>query len=62
MTAAGHLLTAIDPDTGKPLDEFRLKSEIATFMGAGFETTSHAITYGLALLVSKPCSLPPDSI
>lgn len=53
-TIAGHLLTAINPDTGKPLDEFRLKSEIATFMGAGFETTSHAITYGLALLAAHP--------
>jgi cytochrome P450 len=46
-----HILSAIDPATGKPLDDKRVMSEIATFMGAGFETTSHAITWALALLV-----------
>jgi cytochrome P450 len=47
-----HLLSAIDPATGKPLDDHRLKAEISTFMGAGFETTSHAITWCLTMLVS----------
>jgi cytochrome P450 len=49
---AGHLLSAIDPATGKPLDDTQIKAEVSTFMAAGFETTSHAITWTLTMLVS----------
>jgi cytochrome P450 len=51
LLCAAHLLSAIDPATGKPLDDHQLKAEISTFMAAGFETTSHAITWCLTMLV-----------
>jgi hypothetical protein len=50
--STAHLLSAIDPATGKPLDNHQLKAEVSIFLLAGFETTSHAITWSLALLVS----------
>jgi cytochrome P450 len=53
--AAAHLLSAIDPATGQPLNDHQVKAEIGTFMAAGFETTSHAIGWTLTLLVS--CSI-----
>lgn len=43
-TIAAHLLSVKDPATGKPLTPNQLKAEIATFMAAGFETTSHVST------------------
>jgi len=46
-----HILAAIDPATGQPLDDVQVKAEVATFMAAGFETTSHAITWCLTMLV-----------
>jgi cytochrome P450 len=52
LLRTAHLLSAIDPATGKPLDDRQLRAEISTFMGAGFETTSHAITWNLTMLVS----------
>jgi cytochrome P450 len=48
---AAHILSAVDPATGKPIDDGHAKGEIATFMAAGFETTSHAITWTLTMLV-----------
>jgi cytochrome P450 len=45
-------MAAINPATGKPLDDGQLRAEIGTFMAAGFETTSHAITWNLTMLVS----------
>jgi cytochrome P450 len=48
---AAHLLKVVDPATGQPLDQHKLKAEVATFMAAGFETTSHAITWCTAMLV-----------
>ena len=50
--AAAHVMSAIDPATNKPLNDHQVKAEIATFMAAGFETTSHAITWCLTMLVS----------
>eukprot|EP00878_Enallax_costatus_P035122 GHUV01039103.1.p1 GENE.GHUV01039103.1~~GHUV01039103.1.p1 ORF type:complete len:122 (+),score=16.88 GHUV01039103.1:851-1216(+) len=40
-TIAAHLLSVKDPATGKPLTPRQLRAEIAIFMAAGFETTSH---------------------
>jgi len=51
MLPTAHILSAIDPTTGKPLDDTRAKGEISIFMAAGFETTSHSITWTLAMLV-----------
>lgn len=56
LSVPAHILSAIDPATGKPLDDCQAKAEIATFMAAGFETTSHAITWTLTMLVrSRVC-------
>lgn len=49
--SSAHLLSAVDPSTGKPLDASQLKAEVSTFMLAGFETTSHGISWTLTLLV-----------
>eukprot|EP00775_Hariotina_reticulata_P009275 gene9275-9440_t len=53
-TIAAHLLTVKDPATGLPLTHHQLKAEIAVFMAAGFETTSHAITWALTALAAHP--------
>lgn len=53
-TITGHLLKVIDPNTGTCLDDARLKAEIAIVFGAGFETTSHAISWTLASLAAHP--------
>eukprot|EP00879_Flechtneria_rotunda_P005512 GHRR01005805.1.p1 GENE.GHRR01005805.1~~GHRR01005805.1.p1 ORF type:complete len:446 (+),score=181.55 GHRR01005805.1:1961-3298(+) len=53
-TIAAHLLAVKDPATGRQLAKDQLKAEIATFMAAGFETTSHAITWTLAALAAHP--------
>jgi cytochrome P450 len=37
---------------GQPLNRSQLKTEVAAFMAAGFETTSHAITWTLAMLAA----------
>ncbi|KAF6250905.1 cytochrome P450 [Scenedesmus sp. NREL 46B-D3] len=51
-TVAAHLLKAcVD---GRPLSRNQLKTEVAAFMAAGFETTSHAITWTLAALAAHP--------
>ncbi|GBF98134.1 cytochrome P450 [Raphidocelis subcapitata] len=53
-TIAGHLLKVVDPTTGGPLSLQKLKGELSIFYIAGFETTSHAITWTLGLLASHP--------
>eukprot|EP00775_Hariotina_reticulata_P010115 gene10115-10272_t len=53
-TVAAHLLAVEDPATGNPLTLNQLKAEISVFMAAGFETTSHAITWTLAALAVHP--------
>lgn len=53
-TIAGHLLKVIDPTTGRPLSLSKLKGELSIFYIAGFETTSHAISWSLGLLASHP--------
>ena len=51
---AAHLLRVVDPSTGKRLDRARLKAEVSTVFGAGFETTSHALTWALRALAAHP--------
>lgn len=53
-TIAAHILSAIDPDTGRPLTDAQAKAEVGVFMAAGFETTSHAITWCLTMLACYP--------
>jgi cytochrome P450 len=43
-----------DPGTGCPLSVNQLKAEISVFMAAGFESTSHAITWTLTALAVHP--------
>lgn len=57
-TIATHLLSVTDPATGKPLTVNQLKGEVATFMAAGFETTSHVSRFKFIQIWAKsgfPC-------
>ncbi|WIA30909.1 hypothetical protein OEZ86_000961 [Tetradesmus obliquus] len=53
-TITGHLLKVRDPATGQPLSFAQAKAEMAIMMGAGFETTSHALSWTLAALAAHP--------
>lgn len=48
------LLEAKDPDTGAGLSDTELRDNIITFIGAGHETTSLALTWALYLLANAP--------
>lgn len=50
------LLEARDPETGQGLDEVEIKANIVTFIAAGHETTSNALTWALYLLSQDPRS------
>ncbi|MEM9122475.1 MAG: cytochrome P450 [Pseudomonadota bacterium] len=50
----GRLKTAVDPDTGEGLSDKRIVDNILTFVGAGHETTSLALTWSLYLLADQP--------
>ncbi len=49
-----HLLSATDPETGQGLSERQIVDAIITFVGAGHETTSVALSWTLWLLASRP--------
>ncbi|GBF98675.1 cytochrome P450 [Raphidocelis subcapitata] len=53
-TIAHHILNAKDPVRGQPLDTAQLKAEIGIVFGAGFETTSHAISWTLGAVAAHP--------
>ncbi|KAI8464971.1 MAG: cytochrome P450 [Monoraphidium minutum] len=53
-TITGHLLNVVDPATGLKLSDTQLKAELAIVFGAGFETTSHAISWALGALAAHP--------
>jgi len=48
------LLRAADPETGKHMSERDVRSNIVTFIGAGHETTSNALTWATYLLSQSP--------
>ncbi|MCL2453410.1 MAG: cytochrome P450, partial [Alphaproteobacteria bacterium] len=48
------LLNARDPDTGSKLSDNQVMSNIRTFIAAGHETTSNALTWSLFLLSQSP--------
>jgi len=50
----GIMLAARDPETGKGLSEAELKGNVLTFIFAGQETTSTALTWALYLLSQSP--------
>ncbi|MEM6493627.1 MAG: cytochrome P450 [Pseudomonadota bacterium] len=49
----GLLLSATDPETGAGLSDRELRDSIITFIGAGHETTSLALTWALYLLANS---------
>jgi len=48
------MLNARDPQTGEGLDEARIRANVMTFMGAGYETTYSNLTWSLFLLSQHP--------
>jgi len=50
----GIMLAARDPETGRRLSEAELKGNVLTFIFAGQETTSTALTWALYLLSQSP--------
>jgi cytochrome P450 len=48
------LLAARDPDTGQGLAPDEVRNQIATFLGAGFETTARGLFWTLYLLAQDP--------
>ena len=48
------LLGAADPETGQGLGEVEVRANIATFIGAGHETTANALSWSLYLLSQAP--------
>lgn len=49
-----HLLAARDAETGQPLAPEEVRSQIATFLAAGFETTSRLLFWTVYLLTLDP--------
>jgi len=50
----GALVQAVDPDTGKPFSDERLRNEVLTLMLAGHETTATMLSWSFAELSRKP--------
>ena len=48
------LIEARDPETGEGLSEVEIQANIVTFIAAGHETTSNALTWALYLLSQAP--------
>jgi cytochrome P450 len=48
------LLAASDPETGRGLSRDDVRANVATFIGAGHETTANALTWTLFLLARHP--------
>lgn len=48
------LLTATDPDDGRPMDHQQVIDNLITFIGAGHETTANALCWTLYLLSEFP--------
>lgn len=48
------LMEARDEETGEGMSRLQLRDEVASFFGAGHETTSHALTWTLYLLSQHP--------
>ena len=48
------LLTATDPEDGRPMDDRQVIDNVITFIGAGHETTANALCWTLYLLSEYP--------
>ena len=50
------LLSAMDADTGEPMDDAQLRDEVRTIILAGHETTANALTWTWYLLARNPAA------
>jgi cytochrome P450 len=48
------LLRALDPETGQAMTEAEVRSNVLTFMAAGYETTANCLSWSLFLLAQSP--------
>lgn len=48
------LLEALDPETGQAMTEAEVRSNILTFIAAGYDTTSNCLSWSLFLLSQSP--------
>jgi cytochrome P450 len=48
------LLRALDPETGQAMTEAEVRSNVLTFMAAGYETTANCLSWSLFLLGQSP--------
>ena len=48
------LMSAVDPDTGRPYSRERLVSEVKNLMLAGHETTANLITWTITEIARNP--------
>ncbi|MER6608273.1 cytochrome P450 [Streptomyces sp. NPDC000927] len=53
----GLMLHARDKDTGEPLDDVNIRHQVITFLIAGHETTSGALSFALYYLLKHPAVL-----
>lgn len=52
-----HMLNGIDPETGEKLDDENIRYQIITFLVAGHETTSGALSFAIYYLLKNPDKL-----
>ncbi|MEU3856457.1 cytochrome P450 [Streptomyces sp. NPDC028722] len=50
----GLMLQAVDPETGKPLDDENVRDQVVTFLIAGHETTSGLLSFATYSLMRNP--------
>ena len=53
-SVVSSLLSAVDPATGQPLDDERIRNEVLTLLLAGHETTATLLSWSFAELARKP--------
>ncbi|MFD9939192.1 bifunctional cytochrome P450/NADPH--P450 reductase [Nonomuraea sp. NPDC059023] len=53
----GRMLHSRDPETGQPLDDLNIRYQVITFLIAGHETTSGALSFALYYLARNPAVL-----
>ncbi|MFI6299733.1 bifunctional cytochrome P450/NADPH--P450 reductase [Nonomuraea sp. NPDC050790] len=53
----GRMLHSDDPETGEPLDDLNIRYQVITFLIAGHETTSGALSFALYYLARNPVVL-----
>ena len=51
------MLTAVDPETGEPLDDLNIRYQVLTFLIAGHETTSGMLAFAFSYLLRNPAIL-----